>query len=42
MIFNVPPGRPGTLWTVFEMDGITGAITPVNSLTFAQDAAGVQ
>jgi uncharacterized protein YfaP (DUF2135 family)/pimeloyl-ACP methyl ester carboxylesterase len=33
--FNVPPSRPGTLWTVFEMDGLTGGvITPVNSMTF--------
>ena len=21
VFFNVPPARPGTLWTVFEMDG---------------------
>ena len=42
VIFNVSPGRPGTLWTVCEMDGATGAITPVNSLTFVQDPTAVQ
>jgi hypothetical protein len=30
--FNVPLDQPGTLWTVFEMQGST--ITPINSMTF--------
>ena len=32
--FNVPPGRGGTLWTVFEMDGSSLAITPVNRMSY--------
>jgi hypothetical protein len=35
--FNVPPGRGGTLWTVFEMDGDSLAITPVNRMTYKAD-----
>jgi hypothetical protein len=42
VIFNVPPARPGTLWTTFEMDDATGVITPINSLTFVQDPATIQ
>lgn len=37
--FNVPPGRGGTLWTVFEMDGTTLAITPVNRMSYKEDVA---
>ena len=38
--FNVPPARPGTLWTVFEMTDTT--ITPVNTLTFQSSPPDVQ
>ncbi|MCF3651334.1 carboxypeptidase regulatory-like domain-containing protein [Synoicihabitans lomoniglobus] len=31
--FRVPTGQVGNLWTVFEMDGTTGLITPVNTLS---------
>jgi hypothetical protein len=31
------PNRDGTLWTVFEMDGATGAITPINAMTYHQN-----
>jgi hypothetical protein len=33
------PAQPGTLWTVFEMEGSTSEITPVNTMTFAQPAS---
>jgi hypothetical protein len=39
--FNVPSGQTGTLWTVFEMDGTTKAITPKNQLSNVNDAASV-
>ena len=32
--FNITPNTPATLWTVFEMDGATGAITTVNQYSF--------
>jgi uncharacterized protein YfaP (DUF2135 family) len=31
--FNAPTGRVGNLWTVFEMDGATRAITPKNQIS---------
>ncbi|MGD9975640.1 MAG: cohesin domain-containing protein, partial [Desulfatirhabdiaceae bacterium] len=31
--FNVPTGQVGTLWTVFELDGDTRQITPINTFT---------
>ena len=37
--FNVPFGQPGTLWTVFEMQGST--ITPVNAMTFTSDPSSI-
>lgn len=37
--FHVSPGRPGTVWTVFEMDGTTGAINPVNQYMFESNPA---
>jgi hypothetical protein len=33
LTFNVP-NQPGTLWNVFEIDGATGAITPLNEMEF--------
>jgi hypothetical protein len=33
--FNVPLDQPGTLWTVFEIEGST--IRPINTMTFASD-----
>jgi hypothetical protein len=33
--FNVP-NQGGTLWTVFDMNVATGAITPVNAMSFQQ------
>ena len=33
--FTVPPGVPGTLWTVFTMSG--GVVTPVNSMSYESD-----
>ena len=32
--FNVTPGRAGTVWTVFEIDGTSGALTTVNDYFF--------
>lgn len=29
-----PPDQDGTLWTVFEMDGLTGTITPVGAMGY--------
>jgi hypothetical protein len=40
--FNVPPGRGGTLWTVFEMDGSTLAITPVNRMSYRANEDTIQ
>jgi Carboxypeptidase regulatory-like domain len=41
LTFNVPPGMPGTVWTVFELDGQTGAITPINGFRFESNAANI-
>lgn len=30
--FNVPSGQVGTVWTVFDLDGASGQITPRNTL----------
>ena len=40
-IFNVPPGNPGTVWTVFELDGISGTITPINRFGFESDSGNI-
>ena len=40
-IFNVPPGNPGTVWTVFELDGISGTITPINLFGFESDSGSI-
>jgi 5-hydroxyisourate hydrolase-like protein (transthyretin family) len=32
--FNIPTGQPGTVWTVFELNGVSGQITPQNTLSF--------
>ncbi len=32
--YNVPSGRGGTVWTVFELDGDTGSITPRNTMSY--------
>jgi hypothetical protein len=37
--FAVPPGVPGTLWTVFTMSG--GVVTPVNSMSYESDPYAV-
>jgi Carboxypeptidase regulatory-like domain len=37
--FNVPLGQPGTLWTVFEMDGST--ITPINAMSFQSNPVSI-
>ena len=34
LVYNVPPNTPGTVWTVFEMDGDTHDITPINTFSF--------
>ncbi|MBM3854780.1 MAG: hypothetical protein FJ399_16780, partial [Verrucomicrobia bacterium] len=39
--FNVPSGQTGNLWTVFEMDGSTRTITPVNRISNISDASAV-
>jgi hypothetical protein len=31
--FNVPPGQDGTVWTVFALDGASGQITPLNTIS---------
>ncbi|MGD9562924.1 MAG: carboxypeptidase regulatory-like domain-containing protein [Pyrinomonadaceae bacterium] len=38
--FNVPLGQPGTLWTVFELDGLT--VRPVNTMTFSTAPDGLR
>jgi hypothetical protein len=40
--FAVPSGRAGNLWTVFEMDGQTKAITPRNEFSFVDAPLRVQ
>jgi hypothetical protein len=35
--FNVPPGQGGTVWTVFELDGDSGQITPLNTLSYGSE-----
>lgn len=40
--FNVPPGRGGTLWTIFEMDGTTAAITPINRMSYQSVPSNIQ
>lgn len=35
---DVPTGRSGNLWTVFEIDGATGRVTPIN--TVSQELGG--
>ncbi len=35
------PSEPGTLWTVFELDGLSGNITPVNEMTFISNGSDV-
>lgn len=39
--FNVPSGRVGNLWTVFELDGATRTITAVNSVSNISDYRAV-
>jgi hypothetical protein len=39
--FDVPSGA-GTLWTVFEYDGATGQVTPVNQLSFQPNSDAIQ
>ena len=36
------PDEPGTLWTVFEIEGATGEIIPVGSMTYHQDPGTIQ
>ena len=40
MVFNVP-NVEGTLWTVFEMDGSTLEVTPINSMTYESNSDNV-
>lgn len=40
-VFNVPADE-GTLWTVFELDGSTGEIISINTMTYANSSASVQ
>ncbi len=35
--FNVPVNQTGIIWTVFELDGDTRVITPINTVTKARD-----
>jgi len=37
--FNVPLGQPGTLWTVFEMNGST--IIPINGMSFQSNSNSI-
>lgn len=39
--FNVPSGRTGNLWTVFEIDGATRNLTPVNTVGNVSGASSV-
>jgi hypothetical protein len=39
--FNVPPGIPGTVWTVFELDGQTGVTTPINRFSFELNSSSI-
>jgi hypothetical protein len=32
--YNVPSGQGGTVWTVFDLDGTSGQITPRNTLAY--------
>ena len=38
--FNVP-NAPGTVWNVFEIDGATGALTPLNTMDFENNPGQV-
>ncbi|HUR60275.1 MAG TPA: carboxypeptidase regulatory-like domain-containing protein [Opitutaceae bacterium] len=40
--FNVPSGRTGNLWTVFEMDGASRIITPINTITNVAGPSSIQ
>ena len=40
MTLNVP-NLPGTLWNVFSYDSSTGAITPINTMSYKSDPYGV-
>jgi hypothetical protein len=35
--FNVPAAQGGTVWTVFELDGTSGQITPLNTLSYGSE-----
>lgn len=38
--FSVPTNQPGTLWTVFELNG--SSVIPVNSMSFVSNSGSVQ
>lgn len=40
LTFNVPD-QPGTAWNVFEIDGATGTITPLNEMVYVDDSDDV-
>ena len=40
LTFNVPH-QPGTVWNVFEIDGATGTITPLNQMEFESNSDNV-
>ena len=35
------PNAPGTVWTVFEIDGATGSLTPVNAMSYQSQPSNV-
>ncbi len=39
--FNITPNTPATLWTVLEIDGVTGAITEVDEYSFTSNPSAV-
>lgn len=41
VIFNIPSGKKGTLWRVFEMDS-SGKIKTINELEFASDPGSIR
>jgi hypothetical protein len=40
--FNVPSGQGGTLWTVFALDGASGQITPLNTISYDSEPESVR
>lgn len=40
--YNVPSGQGGTVWTVFDLDGASGRITPRNTMTYSASSAAAR